>query len=293
MFTDPVASRAKQIAGKFGSPVFESLEGLLDDQRIAAVHVLTPAKLHVPVALKAMRAGKHVLIEKPVAATLREIVQLQAVAQEYQRICMPAHNYIYVPSLHRAKRLIKGKKLGQIAALWILYNIIHTETAAAQYGGALRAICIHHAYSLLYLLGRPASVSTVVSNISHRNLKAEDQATIICSMPDGAIANLWCSLAVHDPTNDPWTVLYKVLGTRGGLTYSWKESQFEDDGGPAWGLPCYEDGFRGEIDHFLNHAVRLAEKPLSTLEDAADALRIIEAADRSAKTGRRQPIIYC
>jgi predicted dehydrogenase len=216
---------------------------------------------------------------------------LQAAAQKHRRVCMPAHNYIYVPSLNRAKRLIGQNKLGRVAALWILYNIYHSDEIARRCGsGVLRAICIHHAYSLLYLLGKPTAVSATVTNVAHQKIKFEDQATITCEMPGGALAQLWCSFAVDDRTNDPWTVLYKILGTSGGLTYSWNEALFDDQGGPAWGLPCYEDGFRGEIDHFINRVIRRGEKPLSTLDDAADALRIIEAAERAAKTGKRQTV---
>ncbi len=285
---DPVAARAKHIASRFGGRVYQALDPLLADQEVEAVHILTPLAHHIPVALKAMQAGKHVLIEKPVATSVREIEKLQSAAKKYGRVCMPGHNYIYVPSLLRAKRLIQEKKLGQVAAFWILYNIAHTEKIAAHYGGVLHAVCTHHAYSLLFLLGRPVKVSAALSNVHYKTLKFEDQAAITCEMPDGAIAHLWCSFAVNDPTNDPWTVIYKVLGTRGGLTYSWNEVQFEDHGGPAWGLPCYEDGFRGEIDHFINRAIRRGEPPLSTLDDAANALRIIEAAERSAKTGKKQ-----
>jgi predicted dehydrogenase len=289
---DPNISPAKKIAARFGGRIYKNLEDLFDDKNVEAVHVLSPTKQHVSVALKAMQAGKRVLVEKPVATTVGEIHRLKAAAQKYRRVCMPAHNYIYVPSLQRAKRLICENKLGQIAALWILYNIFHPERIAAQYGGALRAVCIHHAYSLLYLLGRPISVSASLSNVHYQKLKFEDQAAITCELSGGAIAHLWCSFAVNDPTNDPWTVLYKVLGTRGGLTYSWNEVQFDDQGGPAWGLPCYEDGFRGEIDHFINHAIRRGEQPLSTLDDAVDALRIIEAAEKSAATGKKQKIHY-
>jgi predicted dehydrogenase len=290
---DPALPQAKKITQKFGGRIYKNLGDLLGDQNVEAVHVLTPTNQHVPVALKAMQAGKHVLVEKPVAMAIPQLRRLQAAAHKYQRVCMPAHNYIYVPSLQRAKRLIAEKKLGQIAALWILYNIFHTDRIAAQCGsGVLRAICIHHAYSLLYLLGRPMRVSATVSNAGHHKLKFEDQAAITCELPQGILAHLWCSFAVNDPTSDPWTVIYKVLGSRGGLTYSWNEVQFDDQGGPAWGLPCYEDGFRGEIDHFINRAIRHHEEPLSTLSDAADALKIIEAAERSAASGKKQPIYY-
>jgi predicted dehydrogenase len=290
---DPVAAQAKKIAKKFGGRVYKNLDELMADERVGAAHVLTPTRQHVSTALQVMRAGKHVLVEKPVAMTVAEIHQLQAAAKKYGRVCMPAHNYIYVPSLQRARRLISEKKLGRIAAMWILYNIYHSDKIAAQCGsGVLRAICIHHAYSLLYLLGRPARVSATVSNAAHKKLKFEDQASITCEFSEGVIAHLWCSFAVNDPTNDPWTVIYKVLGDRGGLTYSWNEAQFDDSGGPAWGLPCYEDGFRGEINHFINHVIRRNEEPLSTLDDAADALHIIEAAERAAASGKRQRVEY-
>ena len=289
---DPIISNAKRIAARFSGQVYKNIEDLLGDKDVEAVHVLTPVEQHVPVALKAMQAGKHVLIEKPVATTVSEIRKLQDAAKKYQRVCMPAHNYVYVPSLYRAKRLIAEKKLGQIAVLWILYNIFHAEEIVAQYGGVLREVCTHHAYSVLYLLGRPIRVSAVISNVHYEKLTFEDQAAITCEMPGGAIANLWSSFAVNDPTSDPWTVIYKVLGTHGGLTYSWNEAQFDDQGGPAWGLPCYEDGFRGEIDHFINRAIRKGEQPLSTLNDAVDTLQIIEAAEKSARSGRKQPITY-
>lgn len=290
---DPITANAKKISARFGGRVCKTFDDLIQNEEVEAVHVLTPTNDHVPIALKAMQAGKHVLIEKPVAMTIREIQQLQAAAHKHRRVCMPAHNYIYVPSLQRAKRLITEQKLGQIAALWILYNIFHSNKIAAQLGsGVLRAICIHHAYSLLYLLGKPARVSATVSNVFHKELKFEDQAAITCEMPGGAVAHLWTSFAVDDPTNDPWTVLYKVLGTQGGVTYSWNEAQFDDNGGPAWGLPCYEDGFRGEIDYFINRAIRERKRPLSTLDDAVDALQIIHAAERAAKSGKRQTIDY-
>ena len=93
-----------------------------------------------------------------------------------------------------------------------------------------------------------------VSSVHYKKLTCEDQAMLVCEMPGGAIANLWCSLAAKDLTSDPWTIVYKVLGTSGGSTYSWNEAQFEDDGGPAWGLPCYEEGFALDLDEVSKHA---------------------------------------
>lgn len=289
---DPETAKAEAITEKFGGRVFLSLPDLLADPHVDAVHILTPTEHHLTVAVASLRAGKHVLIEKPVATNRREIELLQQEAQRSKRVCMPGHNYIYVSSITRAKRLINSGKLGKIASLWILYNIFHREEVAAIYGGVLRAVCMHHAYSLLYLLGRPARLSSMTSRVHYERLECEDQAMITCEMPNGALANLWCSFAADDHTNDPWTVTYKVLGTSGAVNYSWNEAQFEDLGGPAWGMPCYEEGFIQEIEHFVNRCILRGEDPLSTLSDAADALAILEAAERSSRTSKFEAVIY-
>ena len=288
---DPDTVKAEAIAKKFGGRVFSSLKDLLADPLVDAVHVLTPVHDHVSTALASLNAGKHVMIEKPVAHNHAEIASLQEAARQSERVCMPGHNYIYVPSLQRAKRLVETGKLGKIASLWILYNIFHSEEVAAIYGGVLREVCMHHAYSLLYLLGRPQRLSSTTSCVHYQSLQCEDQAMITCQMEDGALANLWCSFSASDPTNDPWTVVYKILGTKGAINYSWNEAQFEDHGGPAWGMPCYEEGFIQEIEHFVTHCILEGKPPLSTLADAADALSIIEAAERSVKSSSASELV--
>ncbi len=285
--------KAELITSRFGGRIFDSLEEILSDREVDAVHVLTPIDHHVSQAVASLRAGKHVLLEKPVASTHEEIKLLKSEAVEAGRICMPAHNYIYAPSVRRARRLIETGKLGRIASLWIIYNIFHSDHALSMYGGVLREVCTHHAYSVLHLLGRPRRVSAVASSLRERHAGKEEQAMIVCEMQDGAIANLWSSFAADDPTADPWTVVYKVLGTNGGVSYSWNEAQFRDEGGPAWGMPCYEESFVEEIDHFINRCVLGGDLPLSTLEDAADALSILIAAERSIdRLDTLAPVVY-
>lgn len=277
-------ARAAAATARFGGRVFETLEQLLADPQVDAVHILPPVSQHVPQAIASLKAGKHVLLEKPAADTHEGIAQLQAAAEAAGRVCMPAYNYVYAPSIRRAKRLIEAGKLGKIASLWILYNIFHTEQATAIYGGVLRAVCVHHAYSVLYLLGRPRRVMAMTSQVHARKPHCEDQAMIVCEMDHGAIANLWSSFAADDRTSDPWTVLYKILGTNGGISYSWNEAQFTDDGGPAWGMPCYEESFVEEIDHFINGCIVSGRHPLISMKDAADALSLVMAAERSLVT---------
>ena len=276
---DTQVAKANAITAKFGGRVFASVQELLDDPAVEAVHILTPVRHHVPQAIDCLEAGKHVLLEKPVAENHAGIAELQAAASKAGRVCMPAHNYIYAPSIRRAKRLIDGGNLGKVASLWILYNIFHPEEVAAIYGGVLREVCTHHAYSLLYLLGRPRRLMAMTSRVHESKLTCEEQAMTVCEMENGAIANLWASFAANDPTSDPWSVVYKILGTNGAVNYSWNEAQFTDNGGPAWGMPCYEESFIEEIAHFIDRCVLKGEEPLSTLRDAADALSILAGAE--------------
>jgi predicted dehydrogenase len=284
---DPDRARADTLAGHYGGEALGSLDDLLARDDVQAVCVLTPVDSHVSIAERCLRAGKHVLIEKPVAGSVAEIERLRRAAAAASRLCVPAHNYIHAPAVRRMKRLLDEGAFGKVGSFWMLFNIFHDEPTAAIYGGVLRAVCVHHAYSLLYLLGRPASVQAVASSVHYETLSCEDQVMITATLPGGAIANLWASFVADDRTNDPWSLTYKLIGTRGAANFSWADAGFDDTGGPAWGLANYVDSFAAEIEHFVERCLLGGEPPLSSLADAADALRIIEACERSIAHGVR------
>lgn len=278
-------SRARELARRFRGRAYKTAEELLGDPDVDAVHVLTSPEAHVSSTIAALNAGKHVLLEKPVADRAADIRRMVRCAEKNDRLLVPAHNYIYVPSVRRARRLITKGNLGKISAFWMMYNLYHGEDLIRKYGSIYRVVCVHHAYSLLYLLGRPVRVMSMGAPGVHcKKEKAPSTVSITCEMPDGAIANLWANFASNDITNDPWSVLYKVLGTKGGVCYSWNEAQFKDDTGPGFGMPGYVDAFAGEVDYFVNQCILRGNPPLSSMQDALDALRIVEAAERSAKS---------
>jgi len=289
---DPDAHRAGRLAKRLGGRTYASREAILADGSVDAVLVLSPNHCHFDDARAALAAGKHVLIEKPVAETHAELAELQAAAQAAGRVCMPAHNYIYMEPVIRLRRLIAEGRFGTLASLWILYNIFHPEDVAKRYGGVLREVAVHHAYSLLFLVGRPRTVAAHATRLHYEQLDAEDQVLLTCTLDGGALANLWVSFAASDRTSDPWTVLYKALGTRGGTSFSWSDSLFDDEGGPAWGITNYVDSFHLELQTFAAEIAGTAHM-LSTLADAGDALRIIEAAERSLREdGRAVAVAY-
>jgi predicted dehydrogenase len=287
---DPDGGRATAFAQRLGGCSYASRATLLGDPDVDAVLVLSPNHAHFDDAKAGLEAGKHVLVEKPVAETAAQLKELEDLAASAGRVCMPAHNYIHMEPVIRMRRMIAERRFGTLASIWILYNIFHPEEVARHYGGVLREVAVHHAYSLLFLAGRPVSVSAHSSRVHYEEMQDEDQVMLVCRMPDGALANLWVSFAASDRTADPWTVLYKVLGSKGGASFNWNDALVEDEGGPAWGIVNYVDSFHTELSHFA--AIMNGDgRPLSSLSDARDALAIIEAAESSLAEGGAHKIV--
>ena len=102
---------------------------LLSDPEIDAIHVCTPNALHFPMALAALKAGKHVLCEKPLATTIDEAQQLVAAAAERNLANCTFHNLRYYPMVQQMRRMREAGELGEIYAVqgtysqdWLLYD---------------------------------------------------------------------------------------------------------------------------------------------------------------------------
>src|SRR5436309_6320589 len=92
-------ARAAERAAQFGCKTYPSAEALVSDAEVNAVSVLTNLETHLHYALMAIKAGKHVLVEKPAGNSVEEIQQMKAAADKAGVLCVPVHNYIYEPSV--------------------------------------------------------------------------------------------------------------------------------------------------------------------------------------------------
>ena len=108
-------ARAREVAGAFsGVEATDDLEDVLMDPSIEAVAVATPAATHLDVALAAIEAGKHVLIEKPLASTYEQGRTLVRAAEDAGTVLMCDHTYCYTPAVQRIRELVQGGTLGDI-----------------------------------------------------------------------------------------------------------------------------------------------------------------------------------
>ncbi len=272
---DPNWSQAAELAAVHGVMGVADGESLIERADIDAIFILTPTAAHADLAHRCLDAGKHVLIEKPVAENPEAIKKIVAHAERVGRLAIPGHNYLYLPECTRLLRLIRAGKLGTVRALFITYAIAHPEDLAAHYGGVMDEILIHHAYLALAVLGAPDSVQGGRAATGWDNLATDDQAWMTWEYESGAIAQLFGTFAVDDLSSDPVNFGIKVLGTDGSAAINWRAVSTSDGGPFRVGMPLYEETYLHECAAFRD-AVRGESAPLSTLDDAARIARMID-----------------
>lgn len=110
--------RARRAVGPYSTVgTTDSLDRVLDDDGVEAIAVATPATTHVDVALAALEAGKHLLVEKPLALTSADAAKLVHAAEERDLILMCDHTYCYTPAVRRLREVVRGGELGSIQYL--------------------------------------------------------------------------------------------------------------------------------------------------------------------------------
>ncbi len=112
---DQQADALRRIAGRY--PALQTttdFDDLLRDPTIEAVAIATPASSHFPLAAAALKAGKHVFVEKPLADSSKAARELIQLAEERERVLMPGHTFLYSPAVNLIRDLIQSGDLGEI-----------------------------------------------------------------------------------------------------------------------------------------------------------------------------------
>ena len=142
------SERTKEAAVTLQLPhAYSSLEELASDPTVQVVHLCTPNHLHFQEASQLLRAGKHVLCEKPLTLDSRESAALVSLATEVNRVCGVAYNLRYYPLCQEARSLIKRGAIGQVRLVhgsflqdWLLYPTDWNWRLESKLGGELRAV---------------------------------------------------------------------------------------------------------------------------------------------------------
>jgi predicted dehydrogenase len=127
------------------------LDTALADPRVEAVAIATPPHTHFPLVSRALEAGKHVLVEKPLARRSEEAAQLVAMAEERDLVLMPGHTFLYSPAVNKVRDLIQEDELGEI------YFVTSSRMNLGLYqpDGVVLDLAPHDLSILLHWLGKP------------------------------------------------------------------------------------------------------------------------------------------
>ncbi len=278
--------KGKTKALKYGCKTYATEDELFNDKELDAVFILTNMETHCEYTIRAAMAGKHVLVEKPAAASINELERMHKAVAKAGVACMPVHNYIYEPGIQRAKEMIQTGKLGLVTQFYMLYNIHHAHEIRARYPGVIRQILTHHSYTMLYLAGLPKTISCLKYTSDPTLAPQENVAMANIQMQNGSLSHLCASFANDDHAGDPWTCMIKVIGTKGSTRYSYRDWVInERNGAHSQTYQCYPESIKNTAAHFIDKVVRKGENPLSSLEDAITCQKIIEACERSVEEG--------
>jgi predicted dehydrogenase len=150
--SDP--TRAADLARRYPEHTVErDLENLLIDPRVQAVSIATPPRTHYDLARRALEAGKHVIVEKPLATTVSDAEELIALAAERDRILMPGHTFVYSPPVNKVRDLIRAGEVGDV------YFVTSSRMNLGLYqpDGVVSDLAPHDISILLYWLDRPVT----------------------------------------------------------------------------------------------------------------------------------------
>jgi predicted dehydrogenase len=171
-----------------GAPVFTDLAQVTEDPTIDAVLVATPPRTHHAIASQALHAGKHVLVEKPLAKTAAEARDLIEIADANGLVLMPGHTFLYSPPVNKVKELIRREALGEI------YFVTSSRMNLGKYqsDGVVCDLAPHDLSILLYLLEqRIVSVSASARSVFQEGVP--EAAFLTLTFASGTMANVQIS----------------------------------------------------------------------------------------------------
>jgi predicted dehydrogenase len=172
-----------------GLRTFAAFDKVLKDATFDAVALATPVSSHFPLAKRALEAGRHVLVEKPLTTSRREADELIALAEQQRRVLMVDHTFVYHPAVNKIKALVEAGDLGQLRYI----DSTRINLGLFQHDvNVLWDLAVHDLSIVNYLTPeRPLAVSAVAT--AHTAGAPENIGFIVLRYASGLVVHLNCS----------------------------------------------------------------------------------------------------
>ena len=197
------ANRARELARKHGAAAWPSFEGMLASRQLDALIVCTPHPLHAELAIAGAQAGVHVIVEKPMAITIRDCdAMIAAAVKNGVKLAVISQRRWY-PAVQRVKAAIDEGRIGGpgLATVEVLgwrgpeYYALDPwrGTPDGEGGGVLVNQAVHQLDLLRWFLGPIAEIDGRLANLNHPGLAVEDSAVAVATFASGALASIVAS----------------------------------------------------------------------------------------------------
>jgi predicted dehydrogenase len=272
-----------------GVKKYDEGKKLIRDKNIDLVDICLPTPLHMDYARRALRAGRHVLVEKPVSRTYRDAKKLAAVAEQTDRIVMCAMCMRFWPGWDWLKQAVMEQRYGKVLAA--TFRRVANHPGGDFYkdgdacGGALLDLHVHDTDFVQYLFGMPNAVysrgySRITNKVDHLVTHYEyDQVPLVVAEGGWAMSDGFGFEMTFCVNFERATAKFDV-GSSTPLTLI-------EPGKGAQPVPLRNAmGYEMEIDYLLGCIARNEKPTVVTIADAAKAIKIAEAEVKSVATGK-------
>lgn len=271
--------RARNVANQFGVKPYTNTGNMLKNEDIEAVSICTWSISLAKEAMKALKAGKHVLVEKPMAANAKQAEQLINTAERESLHLTVGFLMRFIPGLQRIRKEVESKTLGK--------PVCATAKRVSQWPdrigdvGVVKDTAIHDLDVMRYVFNEdPVSVYAKTGNMRHKRF--EDYAQIMLTFKGGQSAFI----------ESNWLTPYKtriliVTGSEAIMKLDYITQELTIENAKETLQPRYtmQEPLKLELQHFAK-CITSKEKPVITGMDGLKALRTAEAALKSSATGK-------
>lgn len=284
--------------------IYDDYKKMLDRSDIDFVSICTPPYTHAEIAIDFLHAGKHVLVEKPMASSLEECDAMNRAQVNSGKILSVISQNRFTNPMMKLKAVLDTKLMGpivhaQIDSFWwrghSYYDLWWRGTYEKEGGGCTLNHAVHHIDIFHWMNGMPSEVTAITTNSSHDNAEVEDLSVAICRYPNGSLGQITSSVVHH---GEEQQLIFQGKNARVSVPWKVKASKSQPNGFPV-NDPVLEAQIQNIYDQlseleFEGHLAQI-DDVLSAIEGKKDVLidgkegrktlELITAIYQSASTG--------
>lgn len=238
---DTYTEKAALKAAKYGlkAKVYRDHHSLLNDAKFDLASVCAPPYVHAEIAIDLLNAGKHVLVEKPMATCLQECDRMLRAAQASGKLLSVVAQNRYRTPIWKLEKMVESGIIGkvvhaQVDSFWWrgrnYYDLWWRGTWEKEGGGCLLNHAVHHIDLFQWIIGMPIEIQAVIANVAHDNSEVEDYALGVLRYANGSIGQITTSLVHHGEPQQ-----FVIQGERATIAAPWKvvASEQKENGFPV------------------------------------------------------------